>query len=182
MGTIMNSPQPSPQSDLKRNSGLPQEPSTSAMWLLVLPIMLLILDLGVLLAWDSLKSAIGSWLGVELGLLIFLNILGGFLVLEYLETRNRPPKMFSWYYRLPLGVRSERIDTSPPQVSGFFGYWKFILILTLGFFIAENFLFPLFLPPAWGVAVDIAMVGVIIWCRFALRNFIHSIFGRKALG
>lgn len=137
-------------------------------WLLVVPLLLLLVDLGVFLAWDRLERLVGSWLGIEMGLLFFLNVLGAFLVLEYLESRQLSPRLFSWYYRLPLGIRTERLERLDSGWTGLRGQWKFLVGLTVAFYLAENFLFSLVVPPRVGLLVDGLLVALIVFARVFL--------------
>ena len=141
-------------------------PRKRSLALLVLPLALPWIDLAVLGASAELREALGSWYGLEMGLLVGLNLLGALLLLEFLDEIDRRPPGFGWYYRLPLGCQVERAMDFSLDLLTRRGPWKLGILLVPAFFIFENFLLPFTGPTLAGLPLE---VGLVLLITLAVR-------------
>ena len=134
-------------------------------------LIILFADIAMLILWQRLLVLLGPVLGLELGILIFVNLLVGLLVLDLLEHRFRMPGL-NWFYDLPAR-RCEGMALNSIPVSRTFQaytgrrFWSRLFInlisLTLIFYTVETLLLP-FVPIHGDLQYEAFLAGgIILW-------------------
>ncbi|MBI4583557.1 MAG: hypothetical protein HY717_06010 [Planctomycetes bacterium] len=124
-------------------------------------------DAALLVFWQKALPFLGPVLGFELGILLFMNLLAGLLLLDLLEPRFRMPGL-GWFYNLPARAgRARRREASRPSSFRWPNLgWRGVqfLLLTLLFYLLETFLLPFF-PHPRGLQQEVVLLagGLILW-------------------